>query len=122
MTYKNIVIRMKTNRLQMKYILAIEKLENRLVMIRKSTLGIRWSYVGASNNTLIHSISGNRKIGYKVGMWNCRKGLLNPDGSPSPKMTDIQLYLEKHKLDLFGIVESDLHGQKSRVFRKHNLT
>ena len=111
-TYKIIDIRKIINRYRM-YTYKLCKLENRLAMLRKSTLSICWSYVGTCNNTLMHSLSGNRKIGYKVGMWNCRKGLLNPDGTPSTKMTDIPLYLEKHKLDLFGIVESDLHGQNS---------
>ena len=120
-TYKIIDIRKIINRYRM-YTYKLCKLENRLAMLRKSTLSICWSYVGTCNNTLMHSLSGNRKIGYNVGMWNCRKGLLNPDGTPSPKMTDIQLYLEKHKLDLFGIVESDLHGKNSRIFRKHPLS
>ena len=43
-------------------------------------------------------------------------------GSPSDKITDIELYLEKHQLHMFGIIESDLHGDKSRIKRNNPLT
>ena len=36
-------------------------------------------------------------------------------------MTDIQLYIDKHQLDLFGILEADLHGAASRVVRANPL-
>ena len=35
---------------------------------------------------------------------------------------DIQLYLENHNLDIFGIIESDLHGPNSRVYRSQPLS
>ena len=74
---------------------------------------ISWSYLGKSINSLMHALYGNKRIGYRVASWNCRRGLLNPNGSQSPKVADIQLYLQKHKLHLFGIIESDLHGPNS---------
>ena len=63
-----------------------------------------------------------RKLVKTLAAWNCRRGLLNPDGSPSAKVTDIQLYLYKHKLDMFRISESDLHGKHSRIQRARPLS
>ena len=83
---------------------------------------ISWSYSGKSINSLMHALFGNKKIGYRVAAWNCRRGLLNPDGSQSHKITDIQLYLHKHQLHIFGIIESDLHGPNSRVRRRNPLS
>ena len=84
--------------------------------------GILWSYSGGNTNQLVHAIAGNKRIGYNAAVWNCRRGLINPDGAPGLKMTDIQLYLQRHQLDLFGIVESDLHGTTSRIYRAKPLS
>ena len=84
--------------------------------------GISWSYAGSCTNSLVHAIVGNRKIEYKVASWNCRRGLLTKDGSPSQKVTDIMLYMQKHNLDALGIIESDLHGPNSRQHRTHPLS
>ena len=92
------------------------------VKIRKFSSGLCWSYSGISTNTLAHSVNGNRRIGYNVAVWNCRKGLVKSNKSPSTKMTDIQSYLENHQLDLFGIVESDLHAATSRIYRANPLS
>ena len=70
----------------------------------------------------MHALNGNKKIGYNVASWNCRRGLIDPDGSPSSKLTDIQMYLQKHQLHVFGIIEADLHGPKSRIYRRNPLT
>jgi hypothetical protein len=59
---------------------------NKLVLIRSNT-ELSWSYAGVISS-LMHAITGNRKIGYNVAAWNCRRGLLNPDGSSSTKITD----------------------------------
>ena len=60
--------------------------------------GISWSYVTGTgtSNGLVHALNGNRRIGYKVAVWNCRRGLLTHGGAPSTKVTDIQLYIQKH--------------------------
>ena len=73
-------------------------------------------------NNLLHALNGNKIFGYRVAAWNCRRRLLNLDGSPSDKITDIELYLKKHQLHMMGIIESDLHGPKSRIKRKHPLS
>ena len=70
----------------------------------------------------MHALYGNRKIGYNVASWNCRRGLLDPDGSPSSKLIDIQMYLHKHRLHILGVIEADLHGHQSRIFRKNPLS
>ena len=93
-----------------------------LVTRIESSSRLSWSYSGKSINSLMHALFGNKQIGYRVAAWNCRRGLLNPDGSQSPKINDIQLYLQKHQLHLFGIIESDLHGPRSRIRRKNPLS
>ena len=74
------------------------------------------------SNKMIHALVGNRHNGYRAAVWNCARGLILPDCSASDKFTDIQLYLQKHQLDLFGIVECDLHSHESRINRKSKLT
>ena len=70
----------------------------------------------------MHALYGNRNIGYNVASWNCRRGLLTSDGSPTSKMIDVQMYLQKHQLHIFGLIEADLHGPLSRVYRRNPLT
>ena len=70
----------------------------------------------------MHALFGNKKLGYRVAAWNCRRGLLNSNGSQSSKITDIKLYLQKHQLHMFGIIEADLHGPNSRIVRKNPLS
>ena len=98
--------------------------EHRLVKYLCSSLksGISWSYSGESINSIMHALFGNKKIGYRVAAWNCRRGLLNSNGSQSSKITDIKLYLQKHQLHMFGIIEADLHGPNSRIVRKNPLS
>ena len=93
-----------------------------VIKLAQSTIGISWSYIGVCSNNLVHALTGNKKIGYKVAVWNCRKGLLNPDGCPSSKVTDIQLYLQRHQLDMLGVVESNLHSVESRLHRTQPLS
>ena len=105
-----------------KKIVKINVLATEMVCKSIYKLLINWSYQGMTINKIMHSLTGNKKIGYRVAIWNCRRRLLNPDGSPSDKITDIELYLEKHQLHMFGIIESDLHGDKSRIKRNNPLT
>ena len=58
------------------------------------------------------------KNGYHVAVWNCRRGLIDKDGNPTSKFTDIQLCIQKHNLDAFGIIESDLYGLSSNNIRR----
>ena len=93
------------------------------VSLKKHRLsGLSWSYSGMSINSLNHILFGNKKIGYRVAIWNCRRGLLESDGSQSGKLDDIKQYIEKHQLHIMGIIEADLHGTLSRIKRKNPLT
>ena len=76
-----------------------------------------WSYCNLIWNKLMHILMGNRRLGYNIAVWNCQKGLLHSDQSPSEKLTDIKSLLNQHDLHLLGVVESDLHGLVSRVRR-----
>ena len=78
-----------------------------------------WSYV-VDSNFLQHSVNGNRRtIGYKLGMWNCGRGLLSETGN---KLVDMHRYIEKYKPHLFCIIEADLHGPQSRIHRQKTFT
>ena len=90
------------------------------ILVLKSA-SVSWSYSGVSNNKLMHALNGNKNNGYKIAAWNCRRGLLK-DGSPSEKVTDIEMYLQKHQLHMFGIIECDLHGPRSRINRRLPLS
>ena len=81
-----------------------------------------WSHCTSNWNKFMHTLSGNRRLGYRIAMWNCRKGLLKQDNSASEKVTDIKSLLQKHDLHLLGVVETDLHGVGSRVRRSKPVT
>ena len=81
-----------------------------------------WAYSNLNWNKLMHILTGNRRSGYNIGVWNCRKGLVEHDKSPSSKLTDIQALLQNHDLHLLGVVESDLHSSISRVKRTNPIT
>ena len=66
--------------------------------------GLSWPYSGKGVNSLCHALFGNKKIGYKVATWNCRRGLLEADGSQSSEVEDINHYLTKHQLHIFGLL------------------
>ena len=103
------------------------------IFIMKFTINIRVIVIGKVtplvifgclplSNKLVHALVGNKTKGYHVAVWNCARGLILPDCTTSDKLVDIKLYLEKHQLDLFGILECDLHSEASRCHRKSKLT
>ena len=81
-----------------------------------------WGLSRIQRNKLLHILMGNRRLGYNIAVWNCRKGLLLQDNSPSEKLTDIESLLLRHDLHLLGILESDLHGVGSRVKRANPIS
>ena len=81
-----------------------------------------WSFTNLNWNKLMHILMGNRKLGYRLGMWNCRKGLFLPNKLPSEKLTDIKNLLQQHDLHILGVVECDLHSVSSRVRRAQPLS
>ena len=84
--------------------------------------GAHWSYCGIRSNTLIKMVNGNKRLGYNLGIWNCRKGLLNSDKEKSTKMVDVENLMKSKKLHMLCLVESDLHGEVSRYRRAQPLT
>ena len=55
-------------------------------------------------------------------MWNCRRGLIHGNKEASTKMVDVKHFIEKRKLHMLCLVESDLHGEVSRYRRAQPLT
>ena len=77
--------------------------------------GINLSFTGIPNNKLMKICNGNRKLGYNLAMWNCRKGLVTWDGEGSSKMVDVKEFISKKKLHMLCLIESDLHSISSRI-------
>ena len=80
---------------------------------KKSKGVLSWPFLCPSWNKLIHILYGNRKLGYNIGFWNCRKGLINSNYEASEKLTDIKSLLYGQQLDLLGLVECDPHSKTS---------
>ena len=84
---------------------------------------LNWSFSVASNNSLNHSLLGNRqRLGYKLAFWNCRKGLIDNLTHDTDKAVDIRRFIDKHKPHIFGIIETNLHSINSRVHRRTPVT
>ena len=81
-----------------------------------------WSYSGIINNKLMKMINGNRNRGYNLGVWNCRRGLLDSNMEASHKITEVKAFLKKKNLHMLCLIESDLHGATSRLRRRNPLT
>ena len=84
--------------------------------------GFKWSYSSISSNKLAQIINGNRRMGYNLAMWNCRRGLLNSDNNASSKMTKVTDFISKYKIHMLCLIESDLHSAVSRYRRTQPLT
>ena len=80
-----------------------------------------WQYTICSINKLNKIINGNGGKGYRLGLWNCRKGLIIGEKKASTKVVEIQQLLQEKKLHLLCIVESDFHGIISRYKRRQPL-
>ena len=81
-----------------------------------------WSSRGLSNNELLKIINGNINRGYNLGAWNCRKGLINGNGVASFKLDEVKEILNKKKLHMMCVIETDLHGRMSRSLRRNPLS
>ena len=89
---------------------------------RNYSPGHCWAYTGLQTNKLEKIINGNRRLGYNLAMWNCRKGLLTFENEASSKLVDIKNLIETKKLHMLCLVESDLHSEVSRYRRAQPLT
>ena len=86
-----------------------------------SSPSLNWPYTTESNH-LAHSLTGNRRIGYKLSFWNCRRKLVDQSKKDTNKLTDIKRFIEKNKPHVLGVIESDLHSKNSTVNRSNKLT
>ena len=55
-------------------------------------VNVCWSHRNETSNKLMHSLDGNRRIGYKIGFWNCRKKLISNTDFDTHKLSDIKSY------------------------------
>ena len=71
-----------------------------------------WPCHGKMANKLQHIISGNRRrLGYKLALWNCGRGLINSDGGTS-KFQDVKLFIQNKKPHTLGLIETDIFSPK----------
>ena len=87
-----------------------------------TSVGVSWSHAGVTNNKLVRMINGNRRQGYNIGMWNCRRGLIEGEKNSSTKFVEVTHFLQSKKLHILCLIEADLHGATSRYKRRHPLT
>ena len=80
-----------------------------------------WSHIGIKMNKLAKMINGNRRLGYNLAMWNCRRGLIDFKNEASSKIVDVKNLIESKKLHMLCLVESDLHSEVSRHRRAQPL-
>ena len=96
-------------------IITMEKMNTTADIVNSPITFLRWSH-SIQTNGLCHALTGNRRhLGYKLALWNCRKGLLGDNNFDSNKFIEIKLFIEKHRPHTFGIIESDIHSLQSRV-------
>ena len=91
-------------------------------LLNYSRPSVTWLYQGLSSNKLAHILNGNRGRSYNIGMWNCRKGLVDRENLPTTKINDVKDFLRSNDLQVMCLIESDLHGVTSRVRRVNPIT
>ena len=69
-----------------------------------------WSYSSLSVNEVVRMINGNGRKGYRIGLWNCRRGLITEEKNASRKLVEVQQFIQKKSLHILCLVESDLHS------------
>ena len=85
------------------------------------TQPMSWAQWSRSINKLIRMINGNGRRGYNIGLWNCRRNLIDGEKSPSAKMIEVKQFLQNKHLHVLCLVESDIHSPLSRYIRRHPL-
>ena len=78
---------------------------------------VKCSYSVSNINQYSHNLTGNRKIGYKLGFWNCGRALISNSEHETATFIETKLLIQKHKPHSFGAIESDLHGLDSCIKR-----
>ena len=85
-------------------------------------LTISWTFCGLSTNKLMKIINGNRNKGYNLGVWNCRRGLIDGNGDASYKVSEVKSFIQRKHLHMLCLIEADLHSATSRIQRRNPLT
>ena len=60
--------------------------------------------------------------GYNLGVWNCRKGLIDANREPTCKFEEVKEFILKRRLHMLCLIETDLHSSMSRHRRTVTLT
>ena len=60
--------------------------------------------------------------GYNLGVWNCRKGLIDVNREPTCKFEEVKEFILKRRLHMLCLIETDLHSSMSRHRRTVTLT
>ena len=117
-------INIQVNCIEIKPVFSTRLYDSRMDLNLNPTCGsMNWSYTVASNNSLNHSLLGNRqRLGYKLAFWNCRKGLIDNLTHDTDKAIDIRRFIDKHQPHVFGVIETNLHSANSRVYRRTPVT
>ena len=98
-------------------------IENILITTRiRNCQSFSWPFLGMTLNMIMRMVVGNRKLGYNLGVWNCRKGLVDVNNESTNKLMDVKLLLQQHDLHVLGLIECDLHGTGSRVRRRNPIS
>ena len=90
------------------------------IIFKKS--GLSWAYMNVSDNKMQKMNNGNGKTGYNLGLWNCRRGLVDKNKEQSHKMVDVKNFLKKKKIHMLCLIEADLHNSVSRIKRSNPIT
>ena len=71
-------------------------------------------------NKVMKSVNGNNKK-ILMGSYNLAKGLLDGENNGTYKLVEIKNKILEKKADIFGIIETNLHGPNSRVMRSNPI-
>ena len=80
------------------------------------------SFMGLTINKYMNIINGNQKNGYRIMAWNCRRGIINNDGTCTEKFFEVINMVKNYKPHLFCLIELDLHGILSRYKKQKYFT
>ena len=79
---------------------------NHLIYLKYySRPSVTWMFQGISTNRLAHMLNGNENRSYNIGMWNCRKGLINKVNLPTTKIVDVKDFLSTNDLQILCLIE-----------------
>ena len=72
-------------------------------------------------NEVMRAIKGNHRR-LTIGSFNLGKGLIDGENWGTYKFTEIKEKIKREKADIFSLIETNLHGQNSRIIRANPIT